>query len=150
VTNPGFAFEVRPTFRDLRGRFARAERQLLEGRRDLVRTLGRRYVGYAREEASRRQVRNAFSHYLSPAMVEKLAEDPTRLSLGGEKRDMTAFFLDLAGFTTMSEKLSPEELTALIARAMASRVLNVSWSRLERPPLTSTMRSGVRTAARRA
>ena len=76
------------------------------------------YSGYAREEASRRQVRNAFAHYLSPAMVEKLAEDPTRLSLGGEKRDMTMLFCDVRGFTTISEQFDAEGLTHLINKLL--------------------------------
>ncbi len=46
------------------------------------------YTGYAREEAERRQVRDAFGFYLAPAMVERLAEDPSKLALGGETRDM--------------------------------------------------------------
>jgi adenylate cyclase len=76
------------------------------------------YAGYAREEAGRRQVRNAFSHYLSPAMVEKLAENPSRLSLGGEKRDMTMLFCDVRGFTTISEQFDAEGLTRLINKLL--------------------------------
>jgi len=76
------------------------------------------YAGYAREEAGRRQVRNAFSHYLSPAMVEKLAENPSQLSLGGEKRDMTMLFCDVRGFTTISEQFDAEGLTRLINKLL--------------------------------
>ncbi|WP_316978736.1 CHASE2 domain-containing protein [Shumkonia mesophila] len=76
------------------------------------------YTGYAREEAGRRQVRNAFAHYLSPAMVEKLAENPSQLSLGGEKRDMTMLFCDVRGFTTISEQFDAEGLTRLINKLL--------------------------------
>lgn len=76
------------------------------------------YAGYAREEAGRRQVRDAFSHYLSPAMVEKLAENPSQLSLGGEKRDMTMLFCDVRGFTTISEQFDAEGLTSLINKLL--------------------------------
>lgn len=76
------------------------------------------YSNYAREEAQKRQVRDAFSRYMSPALVERLAEDPSRLKLGGEMRDMTLLFCDVRGFTTISEQFSdnPEGLTRLINR----------------------------------
>lgn len=66
------------------------------------------------EGREKRWIKNTFGQYLSPKVVDLITKDPSKLSLGGEKRDMTAFFLDLAGFTTMSEKLSPEELTAML------------------------------------
>jgi len=65
-------------------------------------------------------IKNTFGQYLSPKVVEIITRDPSKLSLGGEKRDMTAFFLDLAGFTTMSEKLSPEELTAMLVEYLSA------------------------------
>ncbi len=76
------------------------------------------YVGYAKEEAQRRQVRSAFAHYLSPAMVEKLAEDPSHLKLGGEMRNMTMLFCDVRGFTTISEMFDAQGLTKLINRLL--------------------------------
>ncbi len=78
------------------------------------------YLGFSREEAQKRQVRSAFGHYLSPAMVERLAEDPSQLKLGGEKRDMTMLFCDVRGFTTISEtfKTHPEGLTRLVNRLL--------------------------------
>ncbi|MCP5373209.1 MAG: adenylate/guanylate cyclase domain-containing protein [Hyphomicrobiales bacterium] len=76
------------------------------------------YLGYAKEENERRQVRNAFSHYLSPAMVEKLAEDPDQLALGGENREMTMLFCDVRGFTTISEQYDASGLTQLINRLL--------------------------------
>jgi len=74
------------------------------------------YYGYTSEEKQRQQVRGAFSQYLSPALVEQLADDPTRLKLGGEMRDMTLLFCDVRGFTTISEAFGDdaEGLTALI------------------------------------
>ncbi|MEO5338141.1 MAG: adenylate/guanylate cyclase domain-containing protein [Magnetospirillum sp. WYHS-4] len=76
------------------------------------------YVGYAREESQRRQVRSAFGFYLSPAMVEQLAEDPTRLKLGGEKKNMSMLFCDVRGFTTISEMFDAEGLTKLINKLL--------------------------------
>lgn len=74
------------------------------------------YVSHSREEAARRQVRNAFSHYMSPALVEQLAAEPDRLRLGGEMREMTLLFCDVRGFTTVSEMFDAEGLTRLINR----------------------------------
>ena len=66
------------------------------------------------EGREKKWIKNTFGQYLSPKVVEIITKDPSKLSLGGEKRDMTAFFLDLAGFTTMSEKMTPEELTTML------------------------------------
>ena len=67
-------------------------------------------------ELERRKVRNAFSQYMSPAMVEKLAQSNKSLKLGGERREMTFLFSDIRGFTAISEKYKddPESLTVLI------------------------------------
>ena len=75
-------------------------------------------INFLRSEAERRQVRGAFSRYMSPALVEQLAEDPSRLVLGGEMRNMTLLFADIRGFTTISEqfKADPQGLTRLINR----------------------------------
>lgn len=59
-------------------------------------------------------VRSAFSLYLAPSLVERLAEDPSMLSLGGELRELTVLFCDIRGFTSISEKLDPQELTTLL------------------------------------
>ena len=74
------------------------------------------FSSYSRTAAERRQVRGAFSQYLSPALVEQLADDPDRLQLGGEMRSMTFIFCDIRGFTAISEtfKTDPQGLTKLI------------------------------------
>ncbi len=76
------------------------------------------FINYVREEMERRQVRGAFSRYISPALVEQLAEDPDKLVLGGETRDITILFSDVRGFTSISElyKGDPQGLTTLMNR----------------------------------
>ena len=76
------------------------------------------FTNYLSEQAQRRQIRSAFGQYLSPALVEQLAQSPEKLVLGGEQRDMTIMFSDVRGFTTISEiyKDDPQGLTALMNR----------------------------------
>ena len=71
-------------------------------------------VVFLRTERERNRVRHAFSHYMAPALVERLANDPARLKLGGETRDMTLLFSDVRGFTGISEGLDAEELTRFL------------------------------------
>ncbi len=69
---------------------------------------------FIQERQQKSFITNAFGQYLSPAVIEALVNDPTKLSLGGERRVMTAYFSDIAGFSTISESLTPEELVALL------------------------------------
>ena len=69
---------------------------------------------YAVEGRQKRYIKSAFKQYLSPQVIEQLLQDPDRLKLGGERRELSIFFSDLQGFTTISEGLSPEELTATL------------------------------------
>ncbi len=76
------------------------------------------FSSFVREQAQRRQIRSAFGQYLSPALVEQLAQSPEKLVLGGEEREMTIMFCDVRGFTSISEtyKNDPQGLTALMNR----------------------------------
>jgi adenylate cyclase len=76
------------------------------------------FSSFVREQAQRRQIRSAFGRYLSPALVEQLAQSPEKLVLGGEEREMTIMFSDVRGFTTISEsyKHDPQGLTTLMNR----------------------------------
>jgi adenylate cyclase len=57
---------------------------------------------------------SAFSRYLSPVIINELIADPSKLNLGGEKREMTAIFTDIQGFSTISEKVDPADLVRLL------------------------------------
>lgn len=76
------------------------------------------FAGYMRTETQRKQVRSAFGQYLSPALVQKLADDPSKLALGGENREMTFMFSDIRGFTSISELFDAQGLTRLINRLL--------------------------------
>ncbi|MDR0557922.1 MAG: adenylate/guanylate cyclase domain-containing protein [Treponema sp.] len=71
------------------------------------------FVGTNREKLF---LHSAFSRYLSPQVISEIIADPSKLNLGGEKREMTAIFTDIQGFSTISEKLDPVELVRLLNR----------------------------------
>lgn len=69
---------------------------------------------YFSEIRQKRFIKDAFSTYLAPSVVKQLIEAPQKLILGGEERQITAFFSDVQGFTSISENLSPQELVELL------------------------------------
>lgn len=69
---------------------------------------------YLSESRQKRFIRSAFSTYLAPTVVQQLIDSPENLELGGEEREITAFFSDVQGFTSISEKLTPHELVELL------------------------------------
>ena len=77
----------------------------------LVGALAMNYWAEGRQKAF---IKQAFRHYLSGEVIEKIIRDPKHLQLGGEKRELTIMFTDLAGFSTFSERLGPVELTTLL------------------------------------
>lgn len=66
------------------------------------------------EGRQKRFIKSAFQQYLSPAVIEELVQNPGLLKLGGERRELSIFFSDLEGFTSISEGMEPETLTALL------------------------------------
>lgn len=71
---------------------------------------------YWREQARKREIQAMFGAYVDPAVVANLVRDPASLRLGGERREATVFFSDLAGFTDLSEKLrdEPEKMVEVV------------------------------------
>jgi class 3 adenylate cyclase len=88
------AFEVL----SLRERVLQAEKQLRQARQ--------RYQA----------VKEGFSRYLSPELVEAMLADPSRMELGGEERDVTVLFADVADYTRLSERLEPGEVIQILNR----------------------------------
>jgi len=75
---------------------------------------------FVKEFQLKQQIKKQFEHYLAPAMVKKLQQDPSLLKLGGDTRELTIMFTDIRGFTPISEqyKTDPQGLTSLINRYM--------------------------------
>ncbi|MBP9718064.1 adenylate/guanylate cyclase domain-containing protein [Candidatus Gracilibacteria bacterium] len=66
------------------------------------------------ELREKRMIKNAFAHYVSPVIVNELVEQPQMLKLGGKRQIISVLFSDIVGFTTLSEKLTPEDTVALL------------------------------------
>jgi len=71
-------------------------------------------VYYRTEERSRKWITSIFGKYVSPVVIDNLIKNPKMINLGGEKRNITIFFSDIRGFTSISEKLKPEALVHLL------------------------------------
>ncbi len=69
---------------------------------------------YVLEEKNKKFIKGAFAKYVSPDVVDSILKDPDKLSLGGEKRELTIMFSDIRSFTTFSEKLDAKALAALL------------------------------------
>ena len=76
-----------------------------------------KFLTASREKAF---LHSAFSRYLAPEVITELINDPDKLNLGGEKREMTAIFTDIQGFSTISEKLDPVHLVQLLNRYLTT------------------------------
>ena len=83
------------------------------------------WLNFREQSLLRQQIKEQFEHYLDPKQVKRLQEDPTLLHLGGETRTCTYLFTDLRGFTSMSEKLSPQEVTEIMNATLSVQVTAV-------------------------
>ena len=77
-------------------------------------------VEYLTEGRQRRQLRAVFDRYMAAEVVDEIMRNPEGIKLGGEKKELTVFFSDVAGFTTISEKLTPEALVALLNQYLSA------------------------------
>jgi adenylate cyclase len=69
---------------------------------------------YNTEEKGKRFIKETFSHFVTHSVVEELLANPEKIKLGGERKNCTVMFSDVAGFTTISEQLTPEALVKLL------------------------------------
>ena len=76
------------------------------------------YLNFRKQYKLRQQIKKQFEHYLDPRQVKRLQDNPSLLKLGGEKRYCTYLFTDVRGFTVLSETKSPEEVTAIMNKAL--------------------------------
>ncbi len=74
---------------------------------------------YATEERERKKIKKAFTHYVSPVVIEEMLKDPGRLKLGGDEKVLTVLFSDLQGFTSASERYAPHEMIVLLSEYYA-------------------------------
>ncbi len=72
------------------------------------------FMGYLSVDREKGKLRHTFQHYLNPSVMEQMLQSPEKLRLGGEKKEMTVLFSDIRGFTTLSERMSPEALVKFI------------------------------------
>lgn len=77
------------------------------------------YVGvvvarYVAEEREKKRIRSAFGHYLAPQVLEEVLRSPESLRLGGERRRITVLFSDIEGFSSLSEKIPAEDVSAML------------------------------------
>lgn len=82
---------------------------------------------FLHERQQKALIKDAFGRYVSPAVVNDLINSPTKISLGGELRELTVLFTDIAGFTTLAEGLDPKALVTLLNEyfnAMTNVVFN--------------------------
>jgi len=69
---------------------------------------------YVLSQHEKRMITGAFTHYVPAKVVDQILANPDGLTLGGEEREVTVMFSDVAGFTSISEKLTPAELVKLL------------------------------------
>ena len=80
------------------------------------------YIRFRQQYKLRQQIKKQFEHYLDPRQVKQLQDDPSLLKLGGEKKYCSFLFTDLRGFTALSEKLPPEEVTDIMNKTLTVQV----------------------------
>ena len=86
------------------------------------------YLNFRQQFKLRQQIKKQFEHYLDPRQVKQLQKQPDLLKLGGETRYCTFLFTDLRGFTSMSEKMTPEEVTEIMNATLTVQVEEIQRS----------------------
>lgn len=76
------------------------------------------FLSFYQASSEKKQIKGAFSRYVAPSIVDDMLENPDKLKIGGEKRDITCMFSDVRDFTSISEMLSPTDLAMALNRYM--------------------------------
>ena len=76
------------------------------------------YLNFRTQYKLRQQIKKQFEHYLDPRQVKQLQDNPELLKLGGERRRCTFLFTDVRGFTSLSERLEPEQVTEIMNKTL--------------------------------
>lgn len=66
------------------------------------------------EEREKQFIKNTFKNYVSGDVVQQMLDEPDSIKIGGESKELTIMFTDIAGFSTISEKLTPGELSTIL------------------------------------
>jgi adenylate cyclase len=72
--------------------------------------LGLNVLRWIEEQQSKKQIKETFSSYIAPAVLNVLLEHPESIRLGGVRKPVTIFFSDIRGFSSLSENMGEEEL----------------------------------------
>ncbi len=127
---PALLRDVKTTFRNYKGYEITQEvpgRGVVNLSVDLspIRNAQRATIGVAMvlndltENRKLQAVQNLFRKYLSPAVVDRLPNDPAELKLGGQRQDVTILFADIRGFSTFSEHKDPEDLIMVLNKYLS-------------------------------
>lgn len=76
------------------------------------------FLHFYQSNKEKKKIKGTFSRYLAPSIVNDLLKNPEKVRLGGEKKNITVFFSDVRDFTSISEKLTPEQLTYCLNKYM--------------------------------
>lgn len=77
-------------------------------------------LAYHQEQKDRKFISKAFTQYVSPHILQELLQQPEKLTLGGTRKSVTIMFTDLAGFTKISEQLTPEQVAELLQQHLST------------------------------
>ncbi|MGE4231847.1 MAG: CHASE2 domain-containing protein [Bacteriovoracia bacterium] len=86
----------------------------LQAAQYLMQYIGVTILKYMQEESDKKFIRSAFDKYVSPAIVDSMLKDPKKLKLGGDKKELSVMFSDIASFTDLSEKMDVKSLTGFL------------------------------------
>jgi adenylate cyclase len=76
------------------------------------------FLNFNQASAEKKQIKGAFSRYVAPSIVNDMLDNPDKLKVGGERKDITCMFSDVRDFTSISEMLTPTELAMSLNRYM--------------------------------